>query len=186
MIKILGPKKTDRTEEEIKNGDGASSSFKKVTPGQLRASKDIAQLDIPKNATIKFPNKDDIMKFEVTVKPEEGSYWYGAVYNFLVTIPDDYPQDPPKITCNTKIFHPNIDFQGKVCLNILRQDWRPVLDVNNVILGLLFLFIEPNPNDPLNAEAAELMRDNKKAFTETVTKTLKGQNYKSETFPKMI
>jgi len=43
----------------------------------------------------------------------------------------------------------------------LRDDWRPVLGVNAVILGLIFLFIEPNPMDPLNHEAAEMMRDKK-------------------------
>ena len=114
MIKILGPKKTDRTEEEKKSGS-TTSDTKKVTPGQLRLSKDIAQIDIPKNATIKFPNKDDITKFEVTVKPEEGSYWYGGTYNFTVSIPDDYPQEPPKITCNTKVN--NISNSGLLNVN---------------------------------------------------------------------
>mmetsp|Transcript_17552 Transcript_17552/g.19987 ORF Transcript_17552/g.19987 Transcript_17552/m.19987 type:complete len:189 (+) Transcript_17552:25-591(+) len=188
MIKILGPKKTERVEEEKKNSDNPSDTTetKKITPAQIRLNKDIAQLDLPSNATFKLPNKDDVTKFEVTVKPGEDSYWYGGTYAFSVAVPEDYPQSAPKITCNTKIFHPNIDFKGNVCLNILRQDWRPVLDLNNVILGLLFLFIEPNPNDPLNNEAAELMRTNKKAFAETVTKTLKGQAYKTETFTKMI
>ena len=100
---ILGAKKTARTDEESKTSGTTTSGTKKVTPGQLRLSKDIAQIDIPKNAVMKFPNKDDITKFDVTVKPEDGSYWYGGTYSFTVTIPDDYPQEPPKITCNTKV-----------------------------------------------------------------------------------
>ena len=50
------------------------------------------------------------------------------------------------------------DLQGKVCLNILREDWKPVLDINAVIYGLIYLFYEPNPDDPLNKEAASLFR----------------------------
>ena len=55
-----------------------------------------------------------------------------------------------------------------MCLNILRDDWRPVLGINAVILGLIFLFIEPNPNDPLNHEAAEVMRSNRNKFISNV------------------
>jgi ubiquitin-conjugating enzyme E2 M len=66
------------------------------------------------------------------------------------------------VHCDTKIFHPNIDLEGNVCLNILRADWKPVLNLNNVILGVLYLFIEPNPTDPLNQDAAELMRNDVK------------------------
>ena len=76
--------------------------------------------------------------------------------------------------------------QGNVCLNILRADWKPVLGVNAVILGLIFLFIEPNPNDPLNKEAAELMRTNLSSFNDKVRRTLRGGQIDSVHFPKMI
>jgi ubiquitin-conjugating enzyme E2 M len=48
------------------------------------------------------------------------------------------------------IFHPNIDEDGKICLNILREDWSPVFNLNTIIIGLNTLFDEPNPTDPLN------------------------------------
>lgn len=73
-----------------------------------------------------------------------------------------------------------------MCLNILRADWKPVLGINAVILGLIFLFIEPNPNDPLNKEAAELMRTNEAAFKEKVRKSLKGGVIDGFNFPKQI
>ena len=76
-----------------------------------------------------------------------------------------YPHEPPKVTCLTKVFHPNLTYQGAVCLNILREDWKPVLDINAVIYGLIFVFTEPNPDSPLNAEAAEMFRtDRAKVF----------------------
>ena len=50
----------------------------------------------------------------------------------------------------TQIYHPNVDLEGNVCLNILREDWKPVLNLNSVMVGLQYLFLEPNADDPLN------------------------------------
>ena len=53
------------------------------------------------------------------------------------------------LTCR-QIYHPNVDLEGNVCLNILREDWKPVLNLNSVMVGLQYLFLEPNADDPLN------------------------------------
>ena len=87
--------------------------------------------------------------------------WKGGVYDFTINVSTTYPHEAPKCHCNTPIYHPNIDLQGNVCLNILRADWKPVLGMNAVMLGLIFLFMEPNDLDPLNHEAAAVMRANK-------------------------
>ena len=89
-------------------------------------------------ANIVFPNTNDLTTFEVSITPDSG-FWKNATYKFKFDIPDHYPHAPPKIHCDTKIYHPNINLEGKVCLNILREDWKPVLDINAVIYGLIFL-----------------------------------------------
>ena len=61
-----------------------------------------------------------------------------------------------------------------------------MLGINAVILGLIFLFIEPNPNDPLNKEASELMRTNESSFRDKVRKSLKGGYIDGVHFPKLI
>ena len=76
--------------------------------------------------------------------------------------------------------------EGNVCLNILRADWKPVLGMNTVILGLIFLFIEPNPDDPLNIEAGKLMIENEYLFREKVTNSLKGGVIDGKQFIKFI
>jgi len=125
------------------------------------------------------------MSFCIDVTPEEG-YWRGAQYRFTFTIPPLYPHEAPKVKCDTRIFHPNIDLQGNVCLNILREEWKPVLSISSVIYGVLYLFSEPNPNDPLNQEAAKLLRDNQSDFDRTVKKTLKGYAIGGTQFPKLL
>ena len=54
---------------------------------------------------------------------------------------------------------------GNVCLNILREDWKPVLTINSIVYGLQYLFLEPNPDDPLNKEAATELQANRDEFS---------------------
>ena len=80
----------------------------------------------------------------------------------------------------------NIDFEGHVCLNILRDDWRPVMSLDCIVFGLLSLFLEPNPEDPLNKEAADLMLCNPVLFQDTVTNTMRGGSYFGKTFVSVL
>ena len=128
---------------------------------------DITDLDGGTVATVDFPNPNDLTNFNVIVSPDSGC-WSGAKYHFTFAIPALYPHEPPKVTCNTKIYHPNINLAGAVCLNILREDWKPVLDINAVIYGLIYLYYEPNPDDPLNREAADLYRTDKAQVTTNI------------------
>ena len=146
---------------------------------------DIAELDGGKVATIDFPNPNDLTAFDVRICPDSG-YWQGATYHFSFNVPPHYPHSPPKVVCLTKIYHPNIDLQGKVCLNILREDWKPVLDINAVIYGLIYLFYEPNPDDPLNHEAAELFRKDVRQFERLVSRTLRGGILDGVQFEKLV
>ncbi|KAL7514581.1 hypothetical protein ACHAXN_011826 [Cyclotella atomus] len=175
LLGIGGKKKSKE------NNGGA----KKRTPGEIRIQKDIAELDGGKVANITFPNPNDLTIFEVSITPDSG-YWKNATYNFKFEIPDHYPHTPPKVHCDTKIYHPNINLEGKVCLNILREDWKPVLDINAVIYGLIFLFYEPNPDDPLNHEAAELFRKDVRQFERLVQRTLRGGVMDGVHFQKLI
>lgn len=61
-----------------------------------------------------------------------------------------------------------------MCLNILREDWKPVLNLNSVMVGLQYLFLEPNADDPLNKEAAEDLRKDRAVFASNVRRSLGG------------
>lgn len=160
--------------ENICLPDDCQTKRKCHAPNRLKPFyTDIAELDGGDVATIKFPNPNDLTLFDVSVTPDSGM-WKGATYRFTFTIPPHYPHSPPRVECMTAIYHPNITTDGKVCLNILREDWKPVLDINSVIYGLIYLFYEPNPDDPLNHEAAELFRKDKTQFERLVTRTLRG------------
>jgi len=81
------------------------------------------------------------------------------------------------------VYHPNIDLEGNVCLNILREDWKPVLSINSIVYGLQYLFLDPNPEDPLNQDAAKVLRDNPRTFEINVRKSMQGGYVGSQYFP---
>lgn len=112
-------------------------------------------------------------------------FYKGGQFNFTFKINPNYPHEPPKVRCTQKIYHPNLDLDGNVCLNILREEWKPVLSLNSVIIGLQFLFLEPNPDDPLNKEAAEDLRRHRDAFANNVKTAMRGGNVRGETFDKV-
>ena len=136
--------------------------------------------DIEKELPISVPqarlirNKNQIMDFEVEYIPDKASFWYGGKYLFSFHFPDNYLNNPPKVLCKTKIYHPNIHYDGNVCLNMLKDGWNPTYTGTSCVAGVYYLFVEPNPNDPLNHEVAKLMRENKEQFKEKVKKTIKG------------
>jgi ubiquitin-protein ligase len=82
-----------------------------------------------------FPDPDDTLNFTLTIEPDEGMYKDGT-FNFSIAINQNFPHDAPRVKCKQKIYHPNIDLEGNVCLNILRGDWKPVLNLNAVFVGL--------------------------------------------------
>uniref|UniRef100_A0A4W3H957 NEDD8-conjugating enzyme UBC12 n=1 Tax=Callorhinchus milii TaxID=7868 RepID=A0A4W3H957_CALMI len=133
----------------------------------------INELNLPKTCEIVFPDPDDLLNFKLIICPDEGFY-KGGKFVFSFKVGQGYPHDPPKVKCETMVYHPNIDLEGNVCLNILREDWKPVLTINSIIYGLQYLFLEPNPEDPLNKEAAEVLQNNRRLFEQNVQRSMRG------------
>ncbi|KAI0979508.1 hypothetical protein GJ496_011110 [Pomphorhynchus laevis] len=138
-----------------------------ISPAQIRAQKDIIDITSCKAYEIIHPDPDDLMHFQLYINPDEGYYNQGR-YEFEFTLTEGYPHEPPKVKCKTEVFHPNIDSDGNVCLNILREDWKPVLNLNAVVLGIYHLFLEPNYQDPLNKDAANMLKTQPERFKDLV------------------
>ena len=71
----------------------------------------------------------------------------GGIFVLELFLPAQYPMVPPKIRFLTKVFHPNVDILGRICLDILRDKWSPALHIRKVLLRLQALLSSPNPEE---------------------------------------
>ena len=79
----------------------------------------------------------------------------GGKFNLELFLPDDYPMCPPRIRFLTRIYHPNIDRLGRICLDVLKNNWSPALQIRTILLSIQALLGAPNPEDPLNEAVAK-------------------------------
>eukprot|EP01080_Neovahlkampfia_damariscottae_P010315 gene10315-2731_t len=180
MIGFQQQKKKEEEKEKatksVTSLKGGNKKVKKITAAELRVQKDLPDIDKRWSDAMKYPDPNNILKFTLTVVPDDG-IWKGHPHDFTFDITTDYPMKAPKVLCVTKIYHPNIDKDGKICLNILREDWKPVLTLNAIFTGLHFLFLEPNTDDPLDLDAAKVYDNDKSKFIKTAKNYMKGQYY---------
>ena len=180
MIKLNFVK--DKQAKEAAAKAAAGPGGPKQSPGEIRLAKDISELTLAKTMTINFPDgPSKIAHFIITIKPDEGYYKQGK-FTFQFVVPVNYPHEPPKVKCTQKIYHPNVDTDGNVCLNILREDWSPVLSISSCVYGLNFLFMDPNPDDPLNKEAARDLTETPKQFELNVRRAMQGGRVGGENY----
>lgn len=69
--------------------------------------------------------------------------------------------EPPKVRFLTKIYHPNIDKLGRICLDVLKEKWSPALQIRTVLLSIQALLSCPEVSDPLDPSVADHFKQNK-------------------------
>ena len=112
------------------------------------------------------PTGEDLLQWQATIMGPEDSPYTGGVFFLSIHFPTDYPFNPPKIAFTTRIYHPNINSNGSICLDILKSKWSPALTISKVLLSICSLLCDPNPEDPLVPEIARQFKCDKEKYVE--------------------
>lgn len=107
--------------------------------------------------------ENDIFKWKVFLRGPLNTPYEGGLWVVDVEFPKDYPFKPPKVVFNTQLYHCNVS-NGRVCLDILKDQWSPALTISRVMLSLQSLMSDPNPDDALDAWKASLCRTDRKEY----------------------
>ncbi|PVU89578.1 hypothetical protein BB561_005287 [Smittium simulii] len=109
-----------------------------------------------------IPHEDNLRYFSVVMDGPSQSPYEGGHFKLELFLPEEYPMGPPKVRFLTKLYHPNTDKLGRICLDILKDRWSPALQIRTVLLSIQALLSAPNPDDPLANDVADHWKKNEK------------------------
>ena len=111
---------------------------------------------------------DDLFLWNVLFEGPQDTLYEGAYFRAQLSFPNDYPNNPPTMTFKSKMWHPNIYPDGKVCISILHppgvdsmntqekaeERWRPILGVEAILISVISMLNDPNCESPSNLDAS--------------------------------
>ena len=121
-----------------------------------------------KNIEARPIDENDLFHWEATIIGPEYSPYEGGIFKLKIDFPSDFHFRPPKCTFITRIYHPNIHLKGFISLDVLQDKWSPALcRIESFISSISSLLSDPNPDDPINFEAADLYKKSRYEYYKT-------------------
>lgn len=147
----------------------AGMSAKRIAKELIEVNK-----ELPDGIRAGLKNQDNLFEWYAQIDGPTDSVYEGGVFDIDISVPSDYPFKPPRAQFRTKVYHMNINAQGGICLDILKTAWSPALSILKVILSILSLLTDPNPNDPLVGDIA------RQYMTQRAAHDAKAKSYTAE------
>eukprot|EP00286_Rhodomonas_abbreviata_P000679 CAMPEP_0181290298 /NCGR_PEP_ID=MMETSP1101-20121128/1340_1 /TAXON_ID=46948 /ORGANISM="Rhodomonas abbreviata, Strain Caron Lab Isolate" /LENGTH=167 /DNA_ID=CAMNT_0023394575 /DNA_START=61 /DNA_END=564 /DNA_ORIENTATION=+ len=141
----------------------------------------------PDGVSVGLGDDENIFNWELMIIGPDNTLYEGGFFNAKLEFPSDFPNAPPVMTFTTKIWHPNVYEDGKVCISILHppgedqfnehesatERWRPILGVESIIVSVISMLSDPNDESPANIDAAVMWRNDKAAFKKRVREVVR-------------
>ncbi|KAG7391243.1 Ubiquitin-conjugating enzyme E2 T [Phytophthora pseudosyringae] len=120
-----------------------------------------------------WPKDDQIDRLDAQILGPDGSPYEKGVFLLDIEVPERYPFEPPKVRFVTPIYHPNIDDAGRICLDTLKMQpkgsWLPSVNLSTLLTTIRLLMAEPNADDGLMPEIADIFKHNRELFNRKAT-----------------
>ena len=139
------------------------------------------------------PLDNNVMAWQAVIFGPDDTPWEGGTFKLLLEFTEDYPNKPPAVKFLSKLFHPNVSpftlptliirpeatqnsfflccqvyNDGKICLDILQNQWSPIYDISAILTSIQSLLSDPNPASPANAEASQLYDRDRREYNKRV------------------
>ncbi|KAL4396062.1 hypothetical protein AHAS_Ahas01G0054300 [Arachis hypogaea] len=162
---VAGNHEMEHITDDTHELDHIKSFLSMASKRILKELKDL-QKDPPTSCSA-GPVAEDMFHWQATIMGPADSPYTGGVFLVSIHFPPDYPFKPPKVAFRTKVFHPNINSNGSICLDILKEQWSPALTISKVLLSICSLLTDPNPDDPLVPEIAHMYKTDRAKYEAT-------------------
>ena len=144
----------ERINKELKNIERISN--------RRRINKELKNIikDLPDNNSA-WPSGPDIYHWHGVISGPSDTPYEDGVFYLNIHIPEDYPNAPPKVNFETRIYHCNINSNGAISLDILNDKWSPALKISTLIVSITSLLSDPNLDNPFVPEIARIYKEDK-------------------------
>ncbi|CAO3674579.1 unnamed protein product [Umbelopsis ramanniana] len=134
-----------------------------------RIQKELSELNkSPQPGISASPIDEDMFHWQGSIAGPANSAYKGGVFKLDIVFSADYPFKPPVVKFITKVYHPNIDDDGSICVSLLKNDvWKPATKLHQVLGSIADLLENPNPEDALVASIGEVYTTNRTKFNKT-------------------
>ena len=117
--------------------------------------------------TVTLLNINDFYKWKASFIAKNCAYENMPI-ELQINIPKNYPYSAPEAYFISKIYHPNVNLSdGKVCISSI-NNWKSEYNILTILSSIYILLYNPNPESPLNSDAANLYKKDKNQFKQKV------------------
>eukprot|EP00768_Dysnectes_brevis_P006242 gnl/Dysnectes_brevis/483_a536_6007.p1 GENE.gnl/Dysnectes_brevis/483_a536_6007~~gnl/Dysnectes_brevis/483_a536_6007.p1 ORF type:complete len:153 (+),score=24.90 gnl/Dysnectes_brevis/483_a536_6007:65-523(+) len=120
------------------------------------------------------PKGDNLFEWEALIFGSEGSPYEEGQFKLSIKFKEDYPLSPPDFKFITPIWHPNISTSGNICLDIIKpSNWSSAHSIGSILVSITSLLTDPNPDSPLNSEAASQYKESQRNYARVVRRHIR-------------
>ncbi|KAL0241043.1 hypothetical protein GEMRC1_006278 [Eukaryota sp. GEM-RC1] len=166
---------TEQSAESDQELDDSFTKLKVTNPSLRRITRELKDItnDPPEYCTA-GPAGDDMYHWNATIMGPPGSPYEDGVFFLTIVFPSDYPFKPPRVMFTTRIYHPNINANGSIALDILAEEWSAALTISKILLSISSLLTDPNTDISLVPQIARIYEEDRQEYYKRARKhTLK-------------